>query len=299
MQNTILSSTNRAKVISIVSTKGGVGKTTTAANLGAVIADAGKKVLLIDLDTQPTLSSYFALEDEKQKGTYELVAQGDTSFDNVSKTNINNLDILISNDFQSELNDLGGSGLEVRLITLLEPFKTQYDLILIDTQGTRSLTLKMAILAADTTISPVPPEMLAAREFGRGTVQLFKELQEAYLPFGIKVPIVNLFINRADFTSTDSRLISDSVRESFSNFDNVRVLNTVIPSIAVYRKAATEAQPAHRYETKRPHGRKAPSALETMTELAKEVFPEWVEELSTLSPETIKSIAGTEVIQEA
>lgn len=77
MQNTILSSTNRVKVISIVSTKGGVGK----------------KVLLIDLDTQPTLSSYFELENEKQKGTYELVAHGDTSFDNVSKTNINNLDI--------------------------------------------------------------------------------------------------------------------------------------------------------------------------------------------------------------
>jgi len=48
-------------VIAIISTKGGVGKTTVAANLGGFIADAGRRVLLIDLDVQPTLSSYYAL----------------------------------------------------------------------------------------------------------------------------------------------------------------------------------------------------------------------------------------------
>ena len=49
------------QVISIISTKGGVGKTTTAANLGGLVADAGLRVLLLDLDVQPTLSSYFKL----------------------------------------------------------------------------------------------------------------------------------------------------------------------------------------------------------------------------------------------
>ena len=49
------------QVVSIISTKGGVGKTTTAANLGGFIADAGLRVLLLDLDVQPTLSSYFTL----------------------------------------------------------------------------------------------------------------------------------------------------------------------------------------------------------------------------------------------
>jgi chromosome partitioning related protein ParA len=47
--------------VPVMSTKGGVGKSTTAANLGAFCADAGKRVLLIDLDAQPTLSSYFRL----------------------------------------------------------------------------------------------------------------------------------------------------------------------------------------------------------------------------------------------
>ena len=49
------------QVVSIISTKGGVGKTTVAANLGAFIADAGLRVLLLDLDMQPTLSSYYCL----------------------------------------------------------------------------------------------------------------------------------------------------------------------------------------------------------------------------------------------
>lgn len=56
------------KVISVISTKGGVGKTTTAANLGGLVADAGLRVLLIDLDVQPTLSSYFELTHRARGG---------------------------------------------------------------------------------------------------------------------------------------------------------------------------------------------------------------------------------------
>jgi len=56
-------------VISIISTKGGVGKTTTAANLGGFAADAGLRVLLIDLDVQPTLSSYYPLAHRAPRGS--------------------------------------------------------------------------------------------------------------------------------------------------------------------------------------------------------------------------------------
>ena len=58
------------QVVSIISTKGGVGKTTTAANLGGFIADAGLRVLLLDLDVQPTLSSYFTLDVRAPAGIY-------------------------------------------------------------------------------------------------------------------------------------------------------------------------------------------------------------------------------------
>jgi chromosome partitioning related protein ParA len=63
------------QVVSIISTKGGVGKTTTAANLGGFAADAGLRVLLLDLDVQPTLSSYFdARPVRAPAGIYELLA---------------------------------------------------------------------------------------------------------------------------------------------------------------------------------------------------------------------------------
>src|SRR3546814_19878857 len=62
------------QVVSIISTKGGVGKTTTAANLGGFVADAGLRVLLLDFDIQPTLSSYYELTHRAAGGTYELLA---------------------------------------------------------------------------------------------------------------------------------------------------------------------------------------------------------------------------------
>ena len=58
------------QVVSIISTKGGVGKTTTAANLGGFAADTGLRVLLLDLDVQPTLSSYFTLAERAPAGIY-------------------------------------------------------------------------------------------------------------------------------------------------------------------------------------------------------------------------------------
>jgi chromosome partitioning related protein ParA len=63
------------KVVSIISTKSGVGKTTTAANLGGSIADAGLRVLLVDLDVQPTLSSYFTLVKRAAGDTYGFTSR--------------------------------------------------------------------------------------------------------------------------------------------------------------------------------------------------------------------------------
>ena len=66
------------RVISVLSTKGGVGKTTTTANLGGLLADAGLRVLLVDLDSQPSLSSYYPLTLEAPGGVYELMALSET-----------------------------------------------------------------------------------------------------------------------------------------------------------------------------------------------------------------------------
>src|SRR3546814_13524847 len=95
------------QVVSIISTKGGVGKTTTAANLGGFVADAGLRVLLLDLDVQPTLSSYYELEHRAPGGIYELLAFNERDLGQlVSRTIISGLDLVLSNDHRGELNTL-------------------------------------------------------------------------------------------------------------------------------------------------------------------------------------------------
>jgi chromosome partitioning related protein ParA len=129
-----------------MSTKGGVGKSTTAANLGAFCADAGKRVLLIDLDAQPTLSSYYRLEYEAPGGIYEFVGANETRPESIiSKTSIHNLDIIISNDSKGQLDTLllNAADGRLRLVNLLPTLQPHYDLILIDTKGSRCIALEI------------------------------------------------------------------------------------------------------------------------------------------------------------
>ncbi|TVT53548.1 MAG: ParA family protein [Azoarcus sp. PHD] len=268
------------QVVSIISTKGGVGKTTTAANLGGFVADAGLRVLLVDLDVQPTLSSYFALDKRAPCGIYELLAfneQGDAQL--VSHTSIAGLDLVLSNDDKGQLNTLllhAPDG-RLRLRNLLPTFAPHYDLMLIDTQGARSVLLEMAVLASDLAISPVTPEILAARELRRGTVQLIEDITP-YRHLGIVPPRLHLLINRVPPVSASARAIQQALRQIVSNLPGAHVLDTVIPAIEAYPRAATLGLPVHRVEWRRPVTRVAPAAVDTIRALACELFPQWLDQ---------------------
>lgn len=246
------------KKVAVISTKGGVGKTTTAVNLAGIAADAGKRVLLLDLDIQPTLSSYFHLEAEADGGIFQLVGFNETRHSEIiSGTSIPNLHVIKSNDDQGQLNSLllNAADGRLRLLRLLEAFKDDYDLVVMDTQGARSVTLEMALLAADTAISPIIPELLAAREFRRGTIALFDELS-SYQYMGIQLPELQVFINRADAVTTDARLITENLHSTFDGDSGIRVLDTSVPNLASYRRAASLSIPAHRivfWSTKSRH----------------------------------------------
>ena len=272
-------------VLSIISTKGGVGKTTVTANLGAVLADAGLRVLLIDLDSQPTLSSYFSLTSRAPCGTLELIAQHQLEPRQiVSRTEIAGLDLIRSNDPTGQLATLllhAPDG-RVRLRNLLPRLASAYDLVLIDTQGSRSVVLEMAVLAADRALSPVLPEMLAAREVHGGTLQLLADLQPLQR-MGIRTPALALLLNRTEGISNDGRLITAGLRRSFSHTPPLLLLNTSIPGLVAYRQAATLGLPAHRFEPRQPHGRKAPSCLSSVQALAIELFPQWQAQLTQLT----------------
>ena len=272
------------QVISIISTKGGVGKTTTAANLGGIAADAGLRVLLLDLDVQPTLSSYFALQSRAPGGIYELLAFNEQERTRlISHTVIEGLDLILSNDDKGQLNTLllhAPDG-RLRLRNLLPIFRPHYDLLLIDTQGARSVLLEMAVLASDLALSPVTPEILAAREFRRGTLQLMQDIAP-YRRLGIDPPPLQLLINRVHPISSNARLIQQALRDLFSTEPGIVVLDTRIPAIEAYPRASTQALPVHRVEYQRPKGRVTPAAFDTMQALSCELFPAWASAFSLL-----------------
>ena len=273
------------RVVSVVSTKGGVGKTTVAANLGGLLADAGLRVLLLDLDSQPTLSSYYVLSQKADAGAYEFLALNlTTPAQIVSKTVITGLDLILSNDDQGRLSSLllhAPDG-RLRLRNLLDNFRPRYDLLLIDTQGARSVLLEMAILASDFALSPITPEMLAARELQRGTLKLLSEL-EPFRRLGITPPPLGLLLNQVNAIRVDTRMIIHSLRETFAGVTNISVLDTIVPDRVAYLNAATLGLPVHRIETHQSRERRSPSALETMQALAIELFPEWREAISTVT----------------
>ncbi len=274
------------RVVSVISTKGGVGKTTVTANLGGLLADAGLRVLLWDLDSQPTLSSYYPLVQAAPAGAYELIALNLTDPPQIiSRTRLDNLDLILSNGHQGQLNTLllhTPAG-RLRLRNLLYGFRDHYDLLLIDTQGARSVLLEMAVLASDLLLSPINPEMLAARELSRGTLKLLGDLKP-FRHLGIAVPPLRLLLNQVDSVRLDARMIVRGLRESFPAATSISVLNTVIPNRVVYVNTASLGLPAHRLETQRPSGRRSPSALETLQALAIELFPEWQAAISTIGP---------------
>jgi len=272
-------------VTSVISTKGGVGKTTVTANLGGFIADAGLRVLLLDLDIQPTLSSYFKLRDISPFGTYELIAFNEYDIHKViSRTFVNRLDLIYSNDDRGQLNTLllhAPDG-RFRLRNIQKVFNDHYDLMLIDTQGARSVLLEMAVIASSMVISPVTPEVLAAREFRRGTLQLMEDIAP-YAHLGITPPPLHMLVNRVPTVSTSARTVHQSLKQIFCCQQDIQIIETVIPQIEAYARAATLAQPVHRIERLKPHGRIAPSALETMRKLAIELFPQWREKFDLVT----------------
>lgn len=133
--------------ITITSTKGGVGKTTLTANLGALLADLEQKVLLIDADPQPTLSSYYRLASVAPHGLPELMVAASTETV-ISRTDLDRLDLVYSDDPDGKLRDWIRDAVDgrVRLKHILARFDRVYDFILIDTQGRWGLSRMRRLL---------------------------------------------------------------------------------------------------------------------------------------------------------
>jgi chromosome partitioning related protein ParA len=260
----------------IISTKGGVGKTTLTANLGALFADLGLRVLLIDADAQPSLSKYFPLAaPAPYLGLAEVIRHGEITDRCITPTLYQNLDIVVSDDPEGILphwliNQID-RGFRLRFALRSPAIVKSYDCVLIDTQGAVGPLQDAAVLAADILVSPITPEMLSAREFEAGTMQLLDRLQPDGTVGTVLGPL-KAVIYRLDRTN-DARAIAARIREDFINLNGrVTVLETVVPHAKAYKEAATRRIPVHRHERRREGP--TPSAYTVMHQLAWELIPD-------------------------
>ncbi|OOF82004.1 chromosome partitioning protein ParA [Rodentibacter ratti] len=236
-------------VITVACTKGGSAKSTNAANIGAFCADHGLKTLLIDTDTQPTLSSYYALTEEAPGGIYEFLSHRDVDPSHIiSKTSISNLDLIQSNDPSNNVSPMLRNAPDgaIRFSHLLKSIN-HYDVIIVDTRGTRDITVDMSVLAADVLFCPILPHILSAKEFIRGTIGMYQDLQ-TFESFGFKLPPLKAIANCVDNTN-DVKFVLNQLNVLFeTNFDESKTfLNFSIPAHVAYREAATYALPVYRH----------------------------------------------------
>ncbi|MGM8228379.1 ParA family protein [Cellvibrio sp. ARAG 10.3] len=273
-----------AKIYAVIGTKGGTGKTSTSVNLASIFADMNQKVLLIDTDPAQNLSKYFNIPFPAEAGLTRLVTKADPT-GCISQTGFPNLDIILNDDAKG---DKGGPILPflressshiIYLNLALQTLNGEYDYIIIDTQGAGGLVQEAVILAADELISPVIPNYLDSTEFITGTVGLLRSLLPApgmkTTIAGKPLPPCNAVINKMGRTR-DARDVVEHLRKEFDQAGDglVRVLNTIIPDLAVYNKAAGASEPAHHFEPARPSY--SPSAKETMVNLAYELQPKLI-----------------------
>lgn len=259
----------------IASTKGGVGKTTLTANLGALLADMGLRVLLVDADVQPSLSKYFPLSPPQPvAGLTDVIVRGEVAAASITRTVFPNLHLVASDDPEGRLpNWLLGRidrGFRLRHALRAGLVPSAYDCVLIDTPGAIGPLQDAAVMAADVLVSPITPEILSAREFRDGTMELLARLEPGSA-LGAPPAPVKAVIYRQDRTA-DARLIVAGIAREFDRpQERVSLLKTVVPHAKAYKEAATLRVPVHQHERRREGT--MPSAWSVMHCLAWELLP--------------------------
>jgi chromosome partitioning protein len=250
-----------ARVIALCNQKGGVGKTTTVINLGAALAEHGRRVLLVDFDPQGALSVGLGVNPMELDFTvYNLLMEPDVGIDDVLlKTDVASMDLLPSNiDLSAaEVALVGEVARELTLQRVLRPAVPDYDFVLIDCQPSLGLLTINALTAADGIIIPLECEFFSLRGVAL-LIQTVEKIKERLNP---RLELDGVLATMFDSRTLHTREVLSRVVEAFGE----RVFHTVIARTIRFPETTVVGQPIMHY---------APNSVGALSyrELAKEVI---------------------------
>jgi len=232
------------KIIAIANQKGGVGKTTTAVNLSAALAQAGKKVLMADLDPQGNTTSGLGGRVNERNSVYDAMMGRTPLQDCIQKTEIKKLHLVGS--------DIRLAGAEVELVSvnerefflkkLLGPVRDNYDYIFVDCPPSLSLLTLNALAAADTVLVPIQCEYYALE----GVTSLMNTIQRVKRTFNPRLEIEGILLTMLDGRTNLGLQVVDQVKKHFRK----AVFATVIPRNVRLGEAPSHGQPICLYDPK-------------------------------------------------
>jgi len=231
------------KIITIANQKGGVGKTTTALNLGASLSIEGKKVLLVDSDPQGNLTTGVGIERSNlELSLYDLYVDSPSPHHVKIKTNFDNIWIIPST--------IDLVGVEVELVhrqnrefilrNILSSVVSDFDYLIIDAPPSLGLLTLNCFVAAHSLLIPVQCEYYALE--GLGLLMKTFELVKSKLNPDLKIE--GILLTMFDGRNTLSRQVAEEVR----NFFGKKVYNTVIPRNVTLAEAPSHGKPAVFYD---------------------------------------------------
>ena len=231
------------RILAVANQKGGVGKTTTAVNLGTALAAVGKRVLLVDLDAQGNASTGLGL-DREDRGTtsYEVLLGEAGAGEAVVATGVRGLDLMPASE------DLSGADLDLsalprrahRLADALAALPTAYDYAMIDCPPSLSMVTVNALTAAGGVLVPLQTEFYALE----GLSQLMKTVERVRGTLNPALAIQGIVLTMADRRNNLSTQVEADVREALGDL----VYRTVIPRNVRISEAPSHGKPALLYD---------------------------------------------------
>ena len=232
------------KVISVANQKGGVGKTTTAVNLSALLAKKGKKVLLIDTDPQGNATSGVGVDKTVSFSVYDVLVDDVEIENTLQLTEMKNLEVCPSNInvAGAEVQLVSKENREYKLKEKIEKIKNDYDYVIIDCPPSLGLVTLNAFTASDSVLIPIQCEYYALEGLGQliNTINLVKKRLNK-----------ELVIEGALLTMYDARTnLSNQVVKEVKNYFDDKVYKTVIPRNVKLSEAPSYGMPICMYDAR-------------------------------------------------